>query len=171
MKSMYYLLALPILLLSTRYTYCQKENLKDVNTQVWAVFSSSYETLDAERFESIHHDDFIRVSGNQKTISRKDGYIGGFKQRWASSKRSQAISFRFTERINNGDIGSERGIYKFTIDPGTEKERSFYGKFHVVLKKANGEWKILVDYDSDEANTINETSYNNAHAIDAYNKY
>ncbi len=171
MKTLYLVLALPFLIINSQKTFGQKEHLKAVNTEVWAVFSSAYKTLDADLFESIHHDDFIRVSGNQKAISSREDYLGGFKQRWASSKRSQAISFRFLERINNGDIGSERGIYRLTIDPGTDKERSFYGKFHVILKKANNSWKILIDYDSDESNTIDETSYKNAHAIDAFDKY
>ena len=45
------------------------------------------------------------------------------------------------------------------------------GKFHVILVKVDNLWKLLVDYDSNEDNTINEKSYKSAFAIDDFEKY
>lgn len=48
---------------------------------------------------------------------------------------------------------------------------SYYGKFHVILKKENGVWKLLVAYNSSENDTIHDTSYSNTQkAIENYKK-
>ncbi|WP_223033261.1 nuclear transport factor 2 family protein [Hanstruepera marina] len=149
----------------------EKSHLTDINKQIWEPFTSAFETFDYNLFASLHREDLIRVSGNGKHIQNKKDYIKGYESRWSNSNRSQTISFRFLERIANNESASERGIYKLTLNPNTEQEQSFYGKFHVLLKKENEIWKILVDYDSSENNTINEESYNNAFAINDYSKY
>ena len=149
----------------------QSECLKVINDQVWAPFTKAYETHDADLFGSIHHSEFIRASGGTKSLEFKESYIDGYVRRWANPRGKQTISFRFLERFCNEETASERGIYKLTIGPGTENERSFYGKFHVILKKENGNWRLLVDYDSSEGNTINAASYEEAFAIDDLEKY
>ena len=62
-------------------------------------------------------------------------------------------------------------IYKLTRNPNTLDERSYYGKFHVIFKKENNAWKILVDYDSTENNLIDETSFQNAFSLADYKKF
>ncbi|GAB1857771.1 hypothetical protein MHTCC0001_26080 [Flavobacteriaceae bacterium MHTCC 0001] len=164
-------LFLLILFFTFSNVYAQKESLKDINTQVWANFTKSYESLDHVRFASIHSDDLIRVSGDSKKIKNKEEYIDGYKKWWTDNSLKQTISFRFLERIYSENKASERGIYKLTQNPGTEDEKSFYGKFHVILTKENKKWKILMDYDSSESDTIDELSYKNASAIDDFLKY
>lgn len=149
----------------------QKQDLKDINTQVWVNFTKAYETLDVNLFADLHSEDLIRVSGNSKTIKDKKKYIEGYKKWWHKSNKKQTISFRFLERIVANGKASERGIYKLTINPNTKEEKNHYGKFHVLLIKENDIWKILVDYDSTETNTIDASSYNNALAINAFDKF
>jgi len=100
-----------------------------------------------------------------------EAYLNGYIPRWENATNSQTISFRFLERICNNDKASERGIYKFTVHLNSDKEQSYYGKFHVILSKEESVWKILVDYDSSENKTINEVSYSNAFAIDDFEKF
>ena len=145
--------------------------LIEINDQIWANFTDSFETLDYELFGSLHAEDFIRASGGSKSLQSKSSYIDGYESRWENSSMKQTISFRFLERFCDNERASERGIYQLTIYPGTEKERSFYGKFHVILVKSNDAWKILIDYDSDEGNTINKTSYDEAFSIDDFERY
>ena len=142
-----------------------------INKQVWEQFTKAFETSDYELFGSLHSDDLIRVSGNGKRILGKENYIQGYETRWIENKQARTISFRFLERIANEHSGSERGVYKLTINSGTEKEQNYYGKFHVILRKERGIWKILVDYDSSENDTINEESYLNAHPQNDFEKY
>ena len=145
--------------------------LKLINQHIWQPFTKAFETLDYKLFESIHDSSLLRVSGDQKTIRTFKTYLDGYEQRWKNSTRKQTISFRFLERISNDNYASERGIYKLTLDSGTKQERSFFGKFHVLHRKINGQWKIILDYDSNEENTIDEKSYLSAHSIDALEKY
>ena len=146
-------------------------DLKDINFQIWNNFTKSFETLDYQLFESLHSNDLIRVNKDIKSIKTKDLYLNGYKNRWGNAFLKQTISFRFLERFSKDGISSERGIYKFTRDLNTENEKSYYGKFHVILKKEENLWKILIDYDSTENESINEVHYNNAFALDDYEKY
>lgn len=145
--------------------------VKDINEQVWAKFKKAFETYDHDLFASIHSKDLIRITGNNKRIKHYTDYMAGYKERWETTVREQTISFRFLERIADNLNGSERGIYQLTINPNTDMAENHYGKFHVVLGKENAQWKILVDYDSNEKNTINEISYKKAFAIDDLDKY
>jgi hypothetical protein len=145
--------------------------LKEINDQVWVNFTKSFETFNHKLFESLHAENFVRASGNSKTLNEKKTYIKGYENRWKSPKNTQTISFRFLERFCDEKRASERGIYKFTTNPGKENEQSFYGKFHVVLVKKENNWNFLVDYDSDEGNTINKSSYEEAYGINDFSKY
>ncbi|TXG39393.1 YybH family protein [Seonamhaeicola maritimus] len=149
--------------------FSQGEDLKDINTQIWANFTKAFENLDYQLFSDLHSANLVRVGGDSKSVKGKTAYIKGYENRWKEKKLKQTISFRFLERIAKNGKASERGIYKLTIDPNTEKEKSYYGKFHVIHRKENGVWKILVDYDSSENNSINETSFLKAFAINDFN--
>ena len=146
------------------------DNLKAINLDLWQNFTKAFEELDYNLFASLHSNNMIRVSGDAKTIKNKTKYIDGYKNHWKSKNIHQTISFRFLERINDNTKASERGIYKLTRNPNTENEKSYYGKFHVILKKENKIWKILVDYDSSEKNTINEEAYLQAVDIEDFKK-
>jgi len=148
-----------------------KKCLNTINNQIWSNFTKAFETFDHELFASLHTEDLVRVGGNSKLIRNKTDYINGYSSRWANNKTPQTISFRFIERICNKNKASERGIYKLTVNKGLPNEQSYFGKFHVIILKESDLWKLLVDYDSNENNTINEKSYNNAFAIDDFDKY
>lgn len=148
-----------------------KTELQAINTQVWSNFTKAFETLNAELFASIHSDSLIRVGGDNQVLRRKTEYINGYKTRWQNKTLKRTISFRFLERIADSQSASELGIYKLTIDPNTPKAVSYYGKFHVILRKEHGVWKLLVDYDSSENQTIDETTFNAAFAIDDFEKF
>lgn len=169
MKLSYYLLGF-IIFVAIRVNAQNHETLKSVNLEIWANFTKAYETLDYDLFASIHSDSLIRISGNSKHIKDKQTYIDGYKKWWNDTSLNHTISFRFLERIYNAEKVSERGIYKLTRNPNTAEEKSFYGKFHVIHKKENGKWKIFMDYDSSENESINEASYLNANAIDDFSK-
>jgi Uncharacterized MobA-related protein len=58
------------------------------------------------------------------------------------SNMKQTVELRFTKRIGQKELAVEVGIYKTTTtNPGGENQ-VFYGRFHVVLRKENGIWKI-----------------------------
>ena len=159
-------------LASTDVTAQNKTDLVDINT-TWAKFYKAFETLDYTLMAEIHSKDLVRVSGGRRIIDY-DTYINNYKASFERDKtagQTSHISLRFFERLCNGSTASERGVYKLVRNKGTEKEQAYYGQFHVLFKKVNDEWKITMDYDSSEGGSIDETSYNNAHAIDDLDKF
>ncbi|WP_242205018.1 YybH family protein [Aestuariivivens insulae] len=171
MKLLYSSIFCIFLLVPNQAISQNKTCLKAINTQIWDKFTKAFETLDTNLFASLHSDDLVRVSGNGKTIRNKGAYIKSYKINWKDKVVHQTIAFRFLERICNEETASERGIYKLTRNPNTPNEVCYYGKFHVILKQVNTQWKILVDYDSSENNTINDISFNKAFALDDFEKY
>ena len=68
---------------------------------------------------------------------------------WSAWKKN--IELRFIQRIASNGKAFEVGYYKTTsTNISTGISRSGYGKFHVLLRKENGIWKILMDADSHE---------------------
>ncbi len=148
--------------------------LKEINRDIWLPFAEAYRTFDAEMYKSIHSKDFIRGEGNSKSLQNYEQYFGksaeSFKKSKEAGNQSQ-IQFRFLERFANAEFASERGIYYYYSKNKEGKERKGYGKFHVFMRKIGGSWKIIVDYDSNENNTIDEKTYSDAFAIDDFEKY
>ena len=76
------------------------------------------------------------------------------------------------ERFSSEKIASERGIFELkALDSSGKELWKSYGKFHVFMRKLNGVWKIVVDYDSNEKNTIDEKAYLAAFVMDDFEKY
>lgn len=162
-----------LVLLSTDAISQNINDLKDINSQIWSNFTKSFENLDYQLFESLHSNDLIRVNGGDyKSIRNKEAYLEDYKNRWENASLKQTITFRFLERISKNGMASERGVYKFTINPGSETQKLYYGKFHVILRKKEGLWKILIDYDFSENESINETEilYKEAFAQNDFDK-
>ncbi len=133
-----------------------------INEQVWLPFMKTFSERDAEGFIALHSRDAVRSPRDAKIVLDRDEYY----QRYAKgSERARAagikvdLDLRFTERIASNDLAVEVGIYKttYTTPEGTTSDH--YGRFHVVLRKENGAWKILVDTDSTEGGTISEKDY------------
>jgi len=147
----------------------EKQNeVQLINEQVWSKFYEAFSTLNYKLMAEIHHKNLIRISGNGKKISDYESYIEGYKNSFQQSnekEENREIALRFFERFNNEDTASERGIYQLTINKGKEDERMFYGQFHVLHKKVDGVWKIFIDYDSNENNTIGKVAFDAAKSI------
>lgn len=132
---------------------------KEINEQVWKPFIRSFNEGNTEVFMNLHSKDVIRSPRDAKEVLNWDQY---YKQtaEWNSSRKSKFnIELRFTERISNDNQAVEVGVYKTTSTNSEGKTFSGYGRFHVVLRKENGAWKILVDTDSTEGNTIGEKEF------------
>lgn len=158
---------------SKKFTAAEKiEVQKQINQQVWLPFAQAYSALDDARLMELHSTDFLRVSN--AGILTKSEYAAEQKV-WFSTSRSNGISrtieFRFTERIISTDHASERGVYKAVRRRNGNDERIYYGKFHVLCRKEQGVWKLLLDYDSDEQGTINEQSFRQAFGIEEFDKF
>ena len=145
--------------------YCQ-DYQREIDNQVWKPFIASFNALDTEAFMALHSKDLIRSLGDSKVILGWNEY---FKNQQESDKRSKesgtkrVIELRFIERISNSSQAVDIGIYKATVstNDGKSASYSYYGRFHVVLRKESGTWKILVDSDSSKG-TGGEPEFKNA---------
>ncbi len=152
------------------YSQSQK-NLEDIN-KVWNKFYNAFNSLNYKLMAKIHSKELIRISDG-KRITDYNTYINNYKTRFHKAKENKitnSISLRFFERINNDSIASERGVYKL-IRIQNLKKKVYYGQFHVILTKEKDLWKILMDYDSNKNNSINEKDYLKAYDINELDKF
>jgi hypothetical protein len=163
------------LLLSLAFNYCSgqaRERLEAINS-VWSKFYQAFETLDYQPMAEIHSKELVRISGGQR-ISDYEQYIEGYKSSFKKAKtdaNSKRIELRFFERINSESTASERGIYKLINNENRPDEQAYYGQFHVIFKKEDGIWKILMDYDSNPENQIGEKEYLASYTIDELDNF
>jgi ketosteroid isomerase-like protein len=142
---------------------------QEINDQVWKPFIQTFNNRDTDGFMGLHSKDVVRSPRDAKTILNWNEYYreqkkGDSQGKISGSKR--VLELRFTERIAKDELAVDVGIYKTTITRGDGKIQSFYGRFHVVLRKENNAWKILVDTDSSEGQTINEQHFLKAQAME-----
>lgn len=157
------------LLLLPSYIYAQ--DLTDqINKDVWFNFMQAYQDLDASLFNKIHTEDVLRVSQDNGNMligqEYKDRNLENFN-RWNLAKLKQKIAFSFYSRTQKGKYAYETGIYKLTRF-GPDGPRSFYGKFHVTLRKENGFWKIMIDSDSNENGSIDEAAFQKGEQLEFF---
>lgn len=168
-------LLVPILFLTifTNQVNSQKlQTLKDIN-KVWNHFYQAFDSLDYKPMAEIHSKKLLRISGGKRILDY-NAYIEGYEKQFKNAMENNLtnnISLRFFERISNDSIASERGIYKLTRNKNRPKEQIYYGQFHVIMKKENTAWKIVMDYDSNELNSIGEKDYLKAHGINEFDKF
>ena len=166
-------LTILFLTLCTHHSSSQSLNhLKAINKE-WAKFYQAFDALDYRLMAEIHSKRLIRISGGQR-IRDYETYINNYKDQFKNAKEkgiSNQIALRFFERINNDSIASERGIYKLMRTEQGQDQKAYYGQFHVLWIKEQGAWKILMDYDSNEGNAINEEDFRKAYGIGEFDPF
>lgn len=141
----------------------------EINKQVWEPFIASFNNHQADAFMAVHSKDVVRSARDGKLVWNWDEYkksqaAGDLDD--LNAKRKRTLTLRFTERIASNDLAVEVGVYKTSYLLADGKTMDYFGRFHVVLRKENGAWKILVDTDSSEKGTIGEKDFLAAKPID-----
>lgn len=134
----------------------------EINKQVWQPFIQYFNDYNSEGFLSVHSKDVVRSPRDSKKIFGWDEYLKSQKsgdQRSVSAGRKRTLDLHFTERISGNNLAMDVGIYKTSSLDGNGQSLDFYGRFHVVLRKENGVWKILMDTDSSEGGLIGEKDF------------
>lgn len=134
----------------------------EINKHVWESFITSFNNHQADAFMAVHSKDVVRSARDGKTVWNWDEYKKSQTegdQLDLNAKRKRTLTLRFTERIASNDLAVEVGVYKTSYLLADGKTMDYYGRFHVVLRKENGTWKILVDTDSSENGTISEKDF------------
>jgi ketosteroid isomerase-like protein len=134
--------------------FAQSDSLqKQINSDVWTPFINAFNNQDTDGFMSVHSKELTRVIQDNNMIF---GYQRYYEQNKSSDQRSKQnktkrnIELRFIQRIAGNDRAFEIGYFKGTVTPENGSPGTFYGKFHVLMRKENGKWKILMDADANE---------------------
>lgn len=153
---MKHLSSLLLLFLVIPLSYSQEDpgQLKieaEINETIWKPFKSSYEAWDWEMFNSLHTDDVLRVhdGGIQQGQEYKDANRAYFE---SANKGQITIDFVMERRTYAENVGYEVGFYRVIYKLPEKDDYTSYGRFHVVLKKIDGQWKIAQDRDSNSFN-------------------
>ena len=67
----------------------------------------------------------------------------------------------FDDRKTNANTSYEVGFYRIITTDSEGGSTSFYGQFHIILKKIGEQWKIVQDWDTDSigGEPITSTDY------------
>ena len=146
-----------ILIFVSTSGYPQADSLqKQIDAQVWKPFIKSFNELDTKGFMAVHSSDMTRVIQDGNAIFGYEQYYlqnEQGNQQTEKSNRKRTLELRFSQRIAGNDRAFEIGYYKFTSFQPDGTSRKGYGKFHVLLRKESGVWKILMDADASENTT------------------
>jgi ketosteroid isomerase-like protein len=148
-------------LFATQFALSQDAQ-REINEQVWKPFIKNFNERNTDGFMAVHSKDVVRSPRDAKVVWNWDEYYKNQKdgdERGKAASSNRQLELRFTERINGKNNAVEVGVYKTSSTRPDGSSRSFYGRFHVVLRKENGIWKILVDTDSSEGQTITEKEF------------
>ena len=159
-----------MILLKSSVGWCQDSMAdsirKVVDIQIWQPFMESYYENDGEKFMDLHTKDVLRI--NKWGIKSGPEYRAQILELYAEEGRpNRTIEFKFEERTYTDKMGYEVGYYKvYEKEKGAPANANF-GRFHVVIKKFNGDWKIAQDWDSNMINgkKINAADYDRLELI------
>lgn len=148
------IIAVLIFLVICGYGFSQQQNEKiekEVNEVLWKPFKKAFENSDWKLFNSLHTDDVLRV--NKWGIKIGDEYKQSVKESYqGSNTQKRTIDFWLEHRIYSNDTGYEVGYFRIRSEQDDGKISEFFGRFHIVLKKIDGIWKIAQDWDTNEIN-------------------
>jgi len=150
MKNLYCIPSLFILIHVCLTAYSQTNDInREIDEQVWKPFKTTYAAYDMESYNELHTDDVLRItsSGIRRCESWKKGNIEWKNQRDRSNE-PRTIEFSFEHRLNLDDIAYHVGFYKVMAKNQKGVWNTSYGRFHVMLKKIDGAWKIAKDWDT-----------------------
>ena len=114
--------------------------------QLAAAWQEAYNADDLDAVADLYAEDASRMPPNQETIG-KSGIVANlqaFKDAGGAKTTIEVI-----EEQAIGDLGYGRGTYEVT---GADGSHIDHGKWLVVVKRINGEWKLYKDmFNSDMA--------------------
>lgn len=131
--------------------------IKAINTQIWDQFTEAYKQNDIDLFISIHSPSVARITPWGIRIG--DEYFDQMRQNFSSKQAGdRSISFRFEHRVHRDSLAYEVGFYRLVYHHKNKPDEYHYGRFNVMLRRLDGQWKISQDWDDSEISGIKVTA-------------
>lgn len=172
MKQIIYLAVTICATISSPLTGQSQVRLTEIN-EVWKKFCDGFNSHRPELLREVHSTELIRVSGGQR-VSGYEDCMRRYEASIANSLKKNVestLTLRFIERVSDDSSSSERGIYQLKRKEPGKEQKEYYGKFHAFMRKVDGNWKIIADYDSTEGETIGKEDFYNALHMDEINAF
>ncbi|GAB5526644.1 MAG: hypothetical protein Roseis2KO_45160 [Roseivirga sp.] len=135
-------------------TLAQSRDFRQVaiDQQVWKPFHAAFEARDAEALNALYAHEVLRVTpaGVDTQSLFKQQNIESYGQANANGTET-SLDFWFDSRQTTDDTSYEVGFFKITSQTNGVSS-TFYGQFHIVIKKIDSVWKITQDWDSPNIN-------------------
>jgi len=155
--------SLLILLFSITTIYAQDtQNIQnEIDLELWKPFVKAFETTNGIALNALYTDKVLRVTPNGIDTENnfKKANLKRFKD-YRKNKTSVRLDFWFDSRQTNSSTSYEVGFYRMRF-VNSESTNTIYGQFHIVLKKIDGKWKIVQDWDTASINgkTIGKSDF------------
>lgn len=124
---------------------------EQINEQVWKPFIRHFSEGNTDAFMAVHSKDVIRLGleGKPTTMDWETYHAGQLRgdERDRQEKRKRTIDLRFEYRASVDSFAYETGYYRTSYEQEGKPRQDYFGKFNVILKKEQGQWKILLDSD------------------------
>jgi len=124
---------------------------EQINEQVWKPFIRHFSEGNTDAFMALHSKHVIRFGlGGTPNPLDWETYREGQKrsdERDLLEKRKRTIDLRFEYRAAVDSFAYETGFYRTSYEQEGQPRQDYFGKFNVILKKEQGQWKILLDSD------------------------
>jgi len=103
---------------------------------------------DADAAAALYHDDAVLVSMRRGQTVSIAAVFPEWRQEYdntRSGRTSSVVSFRFSQRLNDGTTAHETGIFNYRFVSETGEVNDQYIHFQALLIKKDG-WKMLMEY-------------------------
>lgn len=135
---------------------------RQIDADVWVPLFAASDKFDADGFLAVQSKDLVRVSVDTNEVYGLDRYKSEIRAGFKRARERGIVrksEIRFLQRVTSANLAYETGYFRSESIPANGEVRVRYTRFEFVLRKEGGRWKILVDKDTAEKNTITEKDY------------
>ncbi len=122
---------------------------EEIDRTVWKAFQNAFESMDGEALNALYADTVLRVT--PEGIDTQSQFKQANRTRFAANVANGdriSLDFWFDSRHTNVTTSYDVGFYRVGVTAKSGSTDYFYGQFHIVLKKIDGDWKIVQDWDT-----------------------
>ncbi len=121
----------------------------EIDRTVWKAFQAAFESLDGDALNAVYAESVLRVT--PEGID-SDGVFKKFNSTRFNTNKANgdqiSLDFWFDSRHTNLTTSYDVGFYRVGTKSSAGATSYFYGQFHIVLQKIDGNWKIVQDWDT-----------------------
>jgi hypothetical protein len=125
----------------------------EIDVAVWKLISKTVVENDIIGMSSAYHPDAVLVSEKgTRPIASTLARWGEDMAKMQSEGSKAEVSFRFNHRQDGDESAFESGMFRYVLTDSTGSEQVDIIAFEALLRKLDGQWKILMERQLGEVN-------------------